>query len=80
MLVYWKRSSFRKATWQWAEAADKSPLIPPFAKGGKFSVYRFNPSLEKRGRGDFGPSDAELLNEFQTQNTSFTVLRFVQAF
>jgi hypothetical protein len=35
-----------------AEVAFKSPFIPLFQRGS-FLRYCFNPSLEKRGRGDF---------------------------
>jgi hypothetical protein len=37
---------------QAAELRVKSPLLPLFSKG-EFSRKNLNPSLEKRGRGDF---------------------------
>jgi hypothetical protein len=38
-----------------AEVVLKSPLIPLFSKGELLNCG-FNPSLEKRGRGDFDPT------------------------
>ena len=35
-----------------AQVELKSPFVPPFSKG-EFSPWDVNPSLEKRGRGDF---------------------------
>src|SRR5439155_25182253 len=46
-LVWCLRSSFKKSK---LKRSQKSPLNPPFFKGG---IYEFNPSLEKKGRGDF---------------------------
>jgi hypothetical protein len=43
-----------------AEIALKSPLIPLFQRGN-FVRYCFNPSLEKRGRGDFDPNATEII-------------------
>jgi hypothetical protein len=59
------------------EIALKSPSVTlvsgphtPFSKGEFFPV-RSNPSLEKRGRGDFGRNEVgELCGEFLTQDTS----------
>ena len=39
--------------------AKKIPLNPPFSKG-EFSPWDSNPSLEKRGRGDFRTSPSGL--------------------
>ena len=46
-----------------AEVALKSPLIPLSSKGELLNCG-FNPSLEKRGRGDFDPTLRKLFNEF----------------
>ena len=40
-----------------AEVIGQIPLCPPFLKG-EFSPRDSNPSLEKRGRGDFWPERA----------------------
>jgi hypothetical protein len=43
-----------------ADVKAKSPLIPPFFKGGIFSVATLTP-LCKRGAGEiFGPNDSEI--------------------
>ena len=64
MLVSWNQSSFKKMQpMAAAEVALKSPLIPLFSKGELLNCG-FNPSLEKRGRGDFDPTLRKLFNEF----------------
>jgi hypothetical protein len=47
----------------------KIPLDPPFSKG-EFPEYCFNPSLEKRGRGDFWP---ERFNNYSTNSRYATL-------
>jgi hypothetical protein len=44
-----------------AEIALKSPLIP-LCQRGKFSVTVLNPSLAKRGRGDFYQNATEIIS------------------
>jgi hypothetical protein len=44
------------------EAVLKSPSIPLFFKGGIFFRSSLNPSLEKRGRGDFGRSEGRIMS------------------
>jgi hypothetical protein len=49
-------SSFKKSTMTAAEGELKSPFVPLFSnffKGGIFLSGDSNPSLKKRGRGDF---------------------------
>jgi hypothetical protein len=43
------------------EAALKSPSVPPFSKG-EISLQDSNPSLEKRGRGDFWAEQAGIVS------------------
>src|SRR5262245_27341762 len=63
-LVSWNQSSFKKMQpMAAAEVVLKSPLIPLFSKGELLNCG-FNPSLEKRGRGDFDPTLRKLFNEF----------------
>ena len=47
------------------------PLGPPFSKG-EVLFQDFNPSLEKRGRGDFGYGEVKLCREFLRQYTCST--------
>jgi hypothetical protein len=57
------------------ELALKSPSVPPFFQRGNFLRYSFNPSLEKRERGDFLGVRRELFGElikFQAATLTLT--------
>src|SRR6266498_3419798 len=77
-LVWCLRSSFKNSKpWRIVEAALKSPSIPRYSKGGKFSktLTALWKTLEKRGRGDFGRSEGRICREFLGQNSTERLTR-----